>query len=153
MTCAAIQASKSRRLTRAERLKITVRLLEEEPYSESRSHTFCLPTWCSNLRAQPSPGPEGAAATAANVRRRRLPSIFPPRLAGRISPFCCLAMVTSTLPPSRSRILNGAGSGIHCAAICVSRRSWPRSRPSEHASADGLGDVFPSRLVDVAWAA
>ena len=79
MTCAAIQASKSRRLTRAERLKITVWLLEEEPYSESRSHTFCLPTWCSNLRAQPSPGPEGAAATAANVRRRRLPSIFPPR--------------------------------------------------------------------------
>src|SRR5256885_13493668 len=55
------------------------RSLEEEPYSESRSHTFCLPTWCSNLRAQPSPGPEGAAATAANVRRRRLPSIFPPR--------------------------------------------------------------------------
>jgi hypothetical protein len=24
---------------------------------------------------------------------------------------------------------------------------------SEHASADGLEDVFPSRLVDVAWAA
>jgi len=44
--------------------------------------------------------------------------------------FALLAMVTSTLPPSRFRILNGAGSGTRCAAICVSRRSWPRSRPS-----------------------